>query len=191
MSNAVEIVRRCYDALRRSDVPGFVALMPPDIEGTEAERFPYHAGTWQTPQAVVEQLLLPLRRDWSSFSTTPTDYLTDGERVVRVWCLFRNVPSDGQVVQRSVCPSVDGYQPFQTRTGANAPQRTPRKLALLTSPPLGPLWPLVGSNFLGNSWVKCRRERLPGSKTRVRIPMGFAVRRVPGGAVQKGLAMAA
>jgi hypothetical protein len=56
-------------------------LMPQDIEWTEAERFPYHAGTWRTPQAVVEQLLLPLRRDWSSFSTTPIDYLADSERV--------------------------------------------------------------------------------------------------------------
>ena len=82
MRNAVEIVRRCYDSLGRGDVPGLLALMAPEIEWTEAERFPYHAGTWRTPQAVVDGLLVPLARDWSDFSATPTGYVAEGERVV-------------------------------------------------------------------------------------------------------------
>ncbi len=57
MGNAVEIVRRFYDALGCGDVPSLLGLMPPEIEWTEAERFPYHAGTWRTPQAVVDGLL--------------------------------------------------------------------------------------------------------------------------------------
>src|SRR2546422_123059 len=44
---------------------------------------------------------------------------------------------------------------FQIKTGAKAPQTTPRKLELLTASPLASLV-LVGSNFLGNSWVKSR-----------------------------------
>jgi uncharacterized protein len=84
MLNAVEIVRRFYECLGRGDVPGLLALMAPEIEWAEAERFPYHAGTWRTPQAVVDGLLVPLRRDWSAFSATPTDYVAEGERVVAI-----------------------------------------------------------------------------------------------------------
>ncbi len=82
MPNAVEIVRRFYDALSRDDLSTLVALMHSDIEWTEAERFPYYAGVWRTPQAVVDGLLVPLRRDWIAFSATPRDYVADGERVV-------------------------------------------------------------------------------------------------------------
>lgn len=82
MSSAVETVRRLYDALGRGDVPSLLALMPSEIEWTEAERFPYYAGTWRTPQAVIDGLLVPLARDWIVFSATPTDYVAEGERVV-------------------------------------------------------------------------------------------------------------
>lgn len=82
MSNALETVRGFYESLCRGDVPGLVALMAPEIEWTEAERFPYHAGTWRTPDAVVDGLLVPLARDWSTFSATPAHYVSEGERVV-------------------------------------------------------------------------------------------------------------
>ncbi len=82
MPNAVETVRRFYDGLSRGDVPSLLALMSPEIEWTEAERFPYYAGVWRTPQAVIDGLLVPLRRDWTAFSATPTDYVAEGERVV-------------------------------------------------------------------------------------------------------------
>jgi uncharacterized protein len=82
MSNAVETVRRFCDALGRGDVPGLMALMPPEVEWTEAERFPYYAGTWRSPQAVIDGLLVPLGRDWIAFSATPTDYVAEGERVI-------------------------------------------------------------------------------------------------------------
>ncbi len=89
--DAVSIVRRFYDAVRRSDVPSLLGLMHSEIEWTEAERFPYHAGTWRTPQAVVEELLVPLGRDWSAFSVTPTDYVAEGRPRGRVWYLFRHL----------------------------------------------------------------------------------------------------
>ncbi len=82
MSTPIDIVRAFYASLGRGDVPGLLALMAPEIEWTEAERFPYHAGTWRTPQAVVDGLLVPIGRDWSAFSATPTEYVSDGERVV-------------------------------------------------------------------------------------------------------------
>lgn len=82
MSTTVETVQRLYDTLGRGDVPSLLALMAPEIEWTEAERFPYYAGTWRTPKAVIEGLLVPLGRDWLAFSATPTDYVAEGERVV-------------------------------------------------------------------------------------------------------------
>ena len=82
MSNTVETVRRFYDALASGDVPSLLALIRPQIEWTEAERFPYYAGAWRTPQAVIDGLLVPLGRDWLAFSAAPTDYVAEGERVV-------------------------------------------------------------------------------------------------------------
>jgi hypothetical protein len=37
---------------------------------TEAERFPYYAGTWRSPEEVVEKLFLPLGREWTGFTDT-------------------------------------------------------------------------------------------------------------------------
>ncbi len=82
MLNAAETVRRFYDALGRGDVQGLLVLMSPEIEWAEAERFPYYGGVWRTPQAVIDGLLVPLARDWTAFSATPTDYVAGGERVV-------------------------------------------------------------------------------------------------------------
>ena len=82
MPNAVDAVRRFYEALSRGDVPRLLALMHPVIDWTEAERFPYYAGVWRTPQAVIDGLLVPLGRDWIAFSATPREYVAEGERVV-------------------------------------------------------------------------------------------------------------
>lgn len=59
-----------------------VAVLSPDLEWTEAEGFPYYSGTWRGLQAVVENLLAPLARDWSSFSVTTHEFLAVDERVV-------------------------------------------------------------------------------------------------------------
>ena len=41
--------RRFYDALDRGDVPTVLSLLDPQVEWTEAERFPYYGGTWAGP----------------------------------------------------------------------------------------------------------------------------------------------
>ena len=82
MTAPVDTVRRFYDALGRGDVPAILALLDARIEWTEAERFPYYSGTWQGPQAVVDNLLVPLARDWDGFSAEANEFIAEGDRVV-------------------------------------------------------------------------------------------------------------
>ncbi len=53
-----------------------------DLEWTEAERFPYYGGTWHSPQAVIDKLLLPLGRDWEDFSANVDDFIAQDHRIV-------------------------------------------------------------------------------------------------------------
>ncbi len=82
MANAVAVVRRFYDSLAHGDGAGVLALMGDEIEWTEAERFPHYGGTWRSPAAVIEGLLVPLTRDWTAFSALPNEYVSEGNRVV-------------------------------------------------------------------------------------------------------------
>lgn len=82
MIKPVDVVRRFYDALGRGDVSGVLALLDERIEWTEAERFPYYGGTWHGPQAVLENLLVPLSHDWTDFSAKAIEFVAEGERVV-------------------------------------------------------------------------------------------------------------
>jgi uncharacterized protein len=80
--NPVDLVRGFYARLAQADVPGILDLLAPELEWTEAERFPYYGGTWRTPQAVVEGLLAPIGRDWSAFAATPERFIASGDEVV-------------------------------------------------------------------------------------------------------------
>ena len=81
-TDPIEVVRRFYEALGRGDVLAAVGMLAPSLDWTEAERFPYHGGTWHTPQAVLEGLFAPLEREWEDFSARPESYVAEGERVV-------------------------------------------------------------------------------------------------------------
>lgn len=82
MSTPAAIVRSFYDALGRGDVAAVVSLLDAEIEWTEAERFPYYSGTWRGPQAVIDNLLVPLSKDWDGFSAKLNELITEGDRVV-------------------------------------------------------------------------------------------------------------
>ena len=82
MTTPVETVRRFYDALGCGDVPAVLAVLDANIEWTEAERFPYYSGTWHGPQAVLNNLLIPLARDWEGFSAKVHELIAAGDRVV-------------------------------------------------------------------------------------------------------------
>ncbi|HYM17243.1 MAG TPA: nuclear transport factor 2 family protein, partial [Micropepsaceae bacterium] len=75
MNTQVETVRRFYDALARGDVAAVLSLLDAVVEWTEAEGFPYYSGTWRGPQAVLENLIVPLTRDWSGFSAQPREFI--------------------------------------------------------------------------------------------------------------------
>jgi ketosteroid isomerase-like protein len=78
----VDTVRRFYDALGRGDVPAVLSLLDPQVEWTEAERFSYYSGTWHGPQAVLDNLLVPLSGDWDGFSVKAREFIAEGNRVV-------------------------------------------------------------------------------------------------------------
>jgi uncharacterized protein len=82
MTAQVDTVRRFYEALGRGDVPGVLALLDPQVEWTEAERFPYYGGTWHGPQAVLDNLLAKLAGDWDGFSAHADEFIAEGDRVV-------------------------------------------------------------------------------------------------------------
>jgi uncharacterized protein len=82
MSTPSTIVRSFYDALGRGDVAAVLSLLDAEVEWTEAERFPYYGGTWHGPQAVVDNLLVPLSKDWEGFSAKVDEVIAQGERVV-------------------------------------------------------------------------------------------------------------
>ena len=82
MITPVRTVRRFYDALGRGDVPALLSLLDPQVEWTEAERFPYYGGTWHGPQAVLDNLLVPLSGDWDGFSAKAHEFIAGGDRVV-------------------------------------------------------------------------------------------------------------
>jgi ketosteroid isomerase-like protein len=82
MTKPVDTVRRFYDALGRGDVAAVLSLLDPEVEWTEAERFPYYGGTWRGPQAVLDNLLTPLSAEWDDFSAKPHEFVADGARVI-------------------------------------------------------------------------------------------------------------
>jgi uncharacterized protein len=82
MSTPAAIVRSFYDAIDRGDVAAVVSLLDAEIEWTEAERFPYYSGTWRGPQAVIDNLLVPLSKDWDGFSAKVNELIAEGDRVV-------------------------------------------------------------------------------------------------------------
>ena len=82
MPSPIEIVQGFYDALGRGDVPGVLAALSDNVEWTEAEGFPYYTGTWHGPQAVLDNLLIPVANDWDGFAATPFDFIVDEDRIV-------------------------------------------------------------------------------------------------------------
>jgi uncharacterized protein len=82
MTTPVDTVRRFCDALGNGDVPAVLSLLDAQVQWTEAERFPHYSGTWQGPQAVLDNLLKPLADDWEGFSAQAHEFIAEGDRVV-------------------------------------------------------------------------------------------------------------
>ena len=82
MTSPTDTVRRFYDALTRGELATVVALLDPQVRWTEAQSFPYYSGTWEGPEAVVKNLLIPLARDWEGFTASAQEFIASGDRVV-------------------------------------------------------------------------------------------------------------
>lgn len=82
MADAVAVVQAFYRSIAAGDIETLLALLSPNLEWTEAERFPYYGGVWRGSQAVVENLFIPLERDWEGFSITPREFVGSDDRVV-------------------------------------------------------------------------------------------------------------
>jgi uncharacterized protein len=77
-------VKKFYSLLASGNSEGALGLLDPEIEWTEAERTPYYTGTMRGVDAVIAGLFVPLARDFDNFTTTPSDFISDGTRVVSV-----------------------------------------------------------------------------------------------------------
>ena len=82
MTKEATIVHDFYEALARGDVPPALSLLDENIAWTETEGFRHYSGTWHGPQAVLENLLRPLARDWEEFSAKAHEFIAEGNRVV-------------------------------------------------------------------------------------------------------------
>src|SRR5215470_4266501 len=47
MADAVAVVQAFYRSIAAGDTETLLALLSPDLEWTEAERFPYYGGVWR------------------------------------------------------------------------------------------------------------------------------------------------
>jgi len=99
MTDPTETVRRFYEALGRGDVATVVALLDPQVQWTEAESFPYYGGTWQGPEAVVNNLLVPLARDWEGFSASAHEFIASDDRVVSLGIYSGTFKITGRAMQ--------------------------------------------------------------------------------------------
>jgi ketosteroid isomerase-like protein len=78
----LDIVKQFYAKLSQGDMPGLNGLLTTEIAWTEARRFPYYGGTWTRPQQVLENLIMPLGRDWDGFSVNAEAFIVEGDEVV-------------------------------------------------------------------------------------------------------------
>lgn len=85
-----ETVRAFYTALGRGDAPAALALLCDKLEWTETDGFPYFSGTWRTPQEVLENLLVPLSKDWENFVADADSFVSQASEVV-AFGLYRGV----------------------------------------------------------------------------------------------------
>lgn len=77
MTNA-EIIHGLYDAFAKGDVPAVVGAFDENISWTEAEGFMY-GGTYNGPNAVLENVFMKLGTEWEGFSAVPSKIVDGGD----------------------------------------------------------------------------------------------------------------
>lgn len=74
------LAREAYAAFARGDIPGFLAMMDANVVWHEAASLPY-GGTYRGPDAILQNIFVPLGGDWDQFSATPERVIGDGAEV--------------------------------------------------------------------------------------------------------------
>src|SRR5262245_45478823 len=83
MQNNLDVVCGMYSAFARGDVAGVLATLAPEIVWIEAEGFP-SAGTYLTPESVLNNVFVPLATEWNAFHAAPGEYICNGQSVVAI-----------------------------------------------------------------------------------------------------------
>ena len=80
--DAIDLVKRSYDAFALGDLDGVLADMHPDIEWHQAQGLP-HGGRYRGVAEVRRNIFDPLDEEWwDEFSAVPDEFLDAGEEVV-------------------------------------------------------------------------------------------------------------
>lgn len=78
-----EVVTGIYDAFAAGDMDAFAAALHPDIVWMEAENNVYADNNpYVGPQAVMEGVIGRVGADWTGFTVTPGEMISEGNRVV-------------------------------------------------------------------------------------------------------------
>lgn len=83
MRTDLDVIRGMYAAFARGDVGSVLASLGSQIVWIEAEGFP-SAGTYTTPDAVLQKVFLRLGAEWDAFGAVPKEYVCDGQTVVAI-----------------------------------------------------------------------------------------------------------
>jgi ketosteroid isomerase-like protein len=81
MADNGAIISAMYAAFAKGDVPAVLGKLDAQIEWRDADGFPT-GGTYVGPDAVLNDVFMPLVNDWDGFSVTPDEVVASGERVV-------------------------------------------------------------------------------------------------------------
>ena len=82
--SSVDIVKGVYETFGRGDIPAVLAMMDPRIEWYEAEGNPYMPSgkAWVGPDAVLNNLLIRIGKEWDGFAVHPVRFHDAGDTVV-------------------------------------------------------------------------------------------------------------
>jgi uncharacterized protein len=76
----MEVVRRIYEAFGQGDVPTFLSLLAAEVKWIEPDGVPL-AGTYLGPEAVLNDVLIPLTSTWDGFTVTPETFMDAGDNI--------------------------------------------------------------------------------------------------------------
>jgi len=82
-NSAADIVQTVYDGFAAGDMNMVTSVMSPDIIWNEAEGNPYaDKNPYVGPDEILSGVFSRIGGDWTNFTATPSEFVTQGNRVV-------------------------------------------------------------------------------------------------------------